>query len=148
MRPDVIRSPAGPFPTPAVVAVGAFSVGPSGGAVCYSDTKQLVTLHADLSRHKLSILVLSGGTWLFPPSTDKRQENHMKTSTLISTILITVAASGCATWDNMSSREKSASTGAAVGGVAGAVISNGGLLGTVGGAAIGGVIGDQVGKKK
>ena len=64
----------------------------------------------------------------------------MKTSTLISTILITVAASGCATWDNMSSREKSASTGAAVGGVAGAVISNGGLLGTVGGAAIGGVI--------
>ena len=72
----------------------------------------------------------------------------MKIQTLIPALLITVAASGCATWDNMSSREKSAATGAAVGGVAGAVISNGGVLGTVGGAAIGGVIGDQVGKNK
>jgi len=30
--------------------------------------------------------------------------------------------------------------------VAGAVITNGGILGTIGGAALGGVIGDQVGK--
>ena len=72
----------------------------------------------------------------------------MKARTLIPALLITFAASGCATWDNLSSREKSAATGAAVGGVAGAVVSNGGILGTVGGAAIGGVIGDQVGKKK
>ncbi|MCV2219399.1 MULTISPECIES: glycine zipper 2TM domain-containing protein [Thauera] len=72
----------------------------------------------------------------------------MKIHSLIPAILITIAATGCATWDNMSSREKSAVTGAAVGGVAGAVITDGGVLGTVGGAAIGGVIGDQVGKKK
>ena len=72
----------------------------------------------------------------------------MKARALIPALLITFAASGCATWDNLSSREKSAATGAAVGGVAGAVVSNGGILGTVGGAAIGGVIGDQVGKNK
>ena len=72
----------------------------------------------------------------------------MKTLTLIPTILLILAASGCASWDGMSSRQKSATTGAAVVGVAGAVISNGGVLGTVGGAAIGGVIGDQVGKQK
>ena len=71
-----------------------------------------------------------------------------RTRTLIRALLITFALTGCATWDNMSSREKSATTGAAVGGVAGAVISNGGILGTVGGAAIGGVIGDQIGKQK
>ena len=52
----------------------------------------------------------------------------MKARTLIPALLITFAASGCATWDNMSSREKSATTGAAVGGVAGAVVSNGGRI--------------------
>ncbi len=72
----------------------------------------------------------------------------MKMHTLIPAILITIAASGCSTWDGMSSRQKSATTGAAVGGVAGAVVTGGGVLGTVGGAAIGGVIGDQVGKNK
>jgi len=72
----------------------------------------------------------------------------MKTLILIPAILLTLAASGCSTWDGMSSRQKSATTGAAVGGVAGAVITDGGILGTVGGAAIGGVIGDQVGKNK
>ena len=72
----------------------------------------------------------------------------MKTRTLIPSIALILATSACSTWDGMSSRQKSATTGAAVGGVAGAVITDGGILGTVGGAAIGGVIGDQVGKKK
>lgn len=62
--------------------------------------------------------------------------------------LVAVASAGCSSWDNMSSRQKGAVTGAGVGGVAGAVISNGGVLGTVGGAAIGGVIGDQIGKNR
>ena len=44
----------------------------------------------------------------------------MKTTILIPAILLTLAASGCATWDGMSSRQKRATTGAAVGGVAGA----------------------------
>ena len=64
----------------------------------------------------------------------------MKIRTLVPALLLAAAATGCATWDNLSSREKSAATGA--------VVSNGGILGTVGGAAIGGVIGDQVGKNK
>lgn len=59
---------------------------------------------------------------------------------------IVLGTSACATWDNMSHREKSAVGGAAIGGVVGAAVTNGGVLGTVGGAAIGGVIGDQVGK--
>ena len=62
--------------------------------------------------------------------------------------LVVAASAGCSSWDNMSGRQKSAVTGAGVGGVAGAVISNGGVLGTVGGAAIGGVIGDQIGKNR
>jgi osmotically inducible lipoprotein OsmB len=55
---------------------------------------------------------------------------------------------GCSSWDNMSRRQKSAVTGAGLGGVAGAVVTGGGILGTVGGAAIGGVIGDQIGKNR
>ncbi len=62
--------------------------------------------------------------------------------------LMLLASVGCSTWESMDSRQKSAATGAGIGGVAGAVISDGGVLGTVGGAAIGGVIGDQVGKRR
>ncbi|MFN3987269.1 MAG: glycine zipper 2TM domain-containing protein [Rhodocyclaceae bacterium] len=70
-------------------------------------------------------------------------------TTIRNTLIIASLAlftAGCATWDGMSKREKSAVVGAGVGGVAGAVVTNGGVLGTVGGAAIGGVIGDQLGK--
>ncbi len=62
--------------------------------------------------------------------------------------LLAIALAGCSSWDSMSSRQKSAVTGAGVGGVAGAAISGGGVLGTVGGAAIGGVVGDQIGKNR
>jgi len=61
-------------------------------------------------------------------------------------ILLAVSMAGCSSWDSMSRRQKSTVGGAAVGGVAGAVITNGGILGTIGGAALGGIIGDQVGK--
>jgi len=72
----------------------------------------------------------------------------MNMRTLVPTVLVALAASGCATWDGMSSRERSAVVGAGVGGVAGAVATDGGVLGTVGGAAIGGVVGDQIGKRR
>lgn len=72
----------------------------------------------------------------------------MKARTLLASVVLLFAVSGCATWDGMSSREKSAAVGAGVGGVTGAVVTDGGVLGTVGGAAIGGVIGDQVGKRR
>lgn len=62
-------------------------------------------------------------------------------------VLLTAAlfTTGCS---NMSTRDKNTAIGAGVGGVAGAVLTGGGTLGTLGGAAIGGVIGNQVGKDK
>ena len=72
----------------------------------------------------------------------------MNIRTCLFAAMLALAAGGCATWDGMSSREKSAVIGAGVGGVAGSVITDGGVLGTIGGAAIGGVIGDQIGKDK
>jgi osmotically inducible lipoprotein OsmB len=65
----------------------------------------------------------------------------------VSSILLAVlvGASGCS---GMSTRDKNTAIGAGVGGVAGAVLTGGGTLGTLGGAAIGGVIGNQIGKDK
>ena len=47
---------------------------------------------------------------------------------------------------HLSTRDKSTIGGAAIGGVAGAVLTGGSGLGTAGGAAVGGLIGNQVGK--
>lgn len=52
---------------------------------------------------------------------------------------------GCA---GMSEREKGTAIGAGVGAVGGAVLTGGSALGTVGGAAVGGIIGNQVKKPK
>jgi len=68
-------------------------------------------------------------------------------SKLIGVSLLAAAAAGCSTWDGMSSREKGAVGGAAVGAAGGAALG-GGVLGTVGGAAVGGVVGDQIGKRR
>ena len=59
-------------------------------------------------------------------------------------VSLLVSASGCATWDSMSTRQKQTVVGAGVGGVVGAAVSDSAVLGTVGGAAIGGVIGNQL----
>jgi osmotically inducible lipoprotein OsmB len=48
----------------------------------------------------------------------------------------------------MSTRDENTAIGAGVGGVAGAILTGGGALGTIGGAAVGGVIGNQIGKEK
>lgn len=60
-------------------------------------------------------------------------------------MLVTVTTSlvACADW---SPRQRNTATGAAIGGAAGAVISGGGLLPALGGAAVGGVVGNQIGK--
>jgi osmotically inducible lipoprotein OsmB len=55
--------------------------------------------------------------------------------------LVVAALAGCA---GMSERDKHTAVGAAAGGVAGAVLTNGSALGTVGGAAVGGVIGHEI----
>ncbi|APC11987.1 MULTISPECIES: osmotically-inducible lipoprotein OsmB [Providencia] len=60
---------------------------------------------------------------------------------VIATVAISVSA--CS---NMSKRDKNTAIGAGVGAVGGAVLTGGSSLGTVGGAAIGGIIGHQVGK--
>ncbi|MFJ7566981.1 glycine zipper 2TM domain-containing protein [Herminiimonas sp. NPDC097707] len=52
---------------------------------------------------------------------------------------------GC---EGMSRRDQSMAIGAGAGAVGGAVLTNGSALGTIGGAAVGGVIGNEVGKDK
>jgi len=49
--------------------------------------------------------------------------------------------SGCA---GMSSQDKNTAIGAGVGAVGGAVLTDGSTLGTVGGAAVGGIIGHEI----
>jgi osmotically inducible lipoprotein OsmB len=70
------------------------------------------------------------------------KKNHSIAVIIISTAFI-FSLGGCS---SMSHREKSTAIGAGVGAAAGAVLTGGGVIGTVGGAAIGGVIGNQVGK--
>lgn len=60
--------------------------------------------------------------------------------TLILT-LFTVTVSGCANW---SKRNQNTAIGAGVGAIGGSVLTHGDTLGTLGGAAVGGVIGHQV----
>lgn len=65
-----------------------------------------------------------------------------------STIILTTFLIGLSGCSGMSSRDKSTAIGAGVGAIGGAVLTGGGVLGTVGGAAVGGVIGNQIGKDK
>ena len=58
------------------------------------------------------------------------------------------SVSGCASWDNMSHAQKGTVIGAGAGAATGAVITNGGALGTIGGGVVGGIIGHEVGERK
>jgi len=62
--------------------------------------------------------------------------------------LVVAMASGLGACSNMSRQDKATAAGAALGGVAGSVLTNGSAAGTVGGAVVGGVIGHEVEKKK
>jgi len=64
-------------------------------------------------------------------------------SVVVSALLLGVA--GCS---GMSTRDKDTAIGAGAGAVAGAVLTDGSAVGTIGGAAVGGLIGNQVGKGK
>lgn len=59
------------------------------------------------------------------------------------TAAMLVGLVGCA---GMSAQEKSTAIGAGVGAIGGSVLTGGSAIGTVGGAAVGGVIGHEVGK--
>jgi len=68
------------------------------------------------------------------------------TAASLSVCLLSVFLSGLTACSGMSTRDRDTAIGAGVGAVGGAVLTNGSALGTVGGAAVGGVIGNQVGK--
>lgn len=58
-----------------------------------------------------------------------------------SLIVVALGVTGCA---GMSNQDKNTAVGAGVGAVAGSVLTGGSPIGAVGGAAVGGVIGNQV----
>lgn len=70
--------------------------------------------------------------------------NSIKTITIASVAAVALL-SGCA---GMSERDKSVAVGAGVGAVAGSVLTGGSALGTLGGAAVGGVVGNEVSKDR
>jgi osmotically inducible lipoprotein OsmB len=73
----------------------------------------------------------------------------MKTMQRIAVSAVAVAVllgiGGCS---GMSTRDRDTAIGAGVGGVAGYAITDGSAVGTIGGAAVGGLIGNQIGKDK
>lgn len=79
--------------------------------------------------------------------------NTSHTQTLQSRPALVVAALACALLlstgcAGMSQQEKSTAIGAGVGAVGGAILTGGGTAGTLGGAAVGGVIGHELNKDK
>jgi osmotically inducible lipoprotein OsmB len=64
---------------------------------------------------------------------------HIAISTVAAVVL--VGLSGCG---GMTRQDRNTAIGAGVGGVAGSVLTGGSTLGTVGGAAAGGVVGNRV----
>jgi osmotically inducible lipoprotein OsmB len=61
------------------------------------------------------------------------------------TLLLALGLTGCA---GMSHRERNTALGAGVGAVAGSVLTGGSAIGTIGGAAVGGLIVNQAEKRK
>ena len=60
---------------------------------------------------------------------------------LVLTVVMSVSACG-----NWSKRDRNTAIGAGAGGLGGAVLTDGSTLGTLGGAAVGGIVGHQVSK--
>lgn len=64
-----------------------------------------------------------------------------KVSAILLAVVLATSVSGCSNW---SKRDRNTAIGAGVGAIGGSVLTNGSGLGTLGGAAVGGVIGHQV----
>jgi osmotically inducible lipoprotein OsmB len=79
---------------------------------------------------------------------DMHSENNMIIRTLISMASAITLASALSACGTPNRQQVGIGTGAVLGGVAGHMITDGSTLGTVGGAAIGGVVGNEVSKKK
>jgi osmotically inducible lipoprotein OsmB len=67
-------------------------------------------------------------------------KNNFQRLTILATIVVSIGLTGCA---GMTHRQQNTAAGAAVGGIAGSVLTGGSALGTIGGAAIGGYIGNS-----
>lgn len=61
--------------------------------------------------------------------------------------MLAVASLALAACSGMTTQEKSTAIGAGVGAIGGAILTGGSTTGTLGGAAVGGVIGHEVNKK-
>ncbi len=59
----------------------------------------------------------------------------------VAVIALLAALGGCA---GMSARDQNTAVGAGIGAIGGSILTNGSAIGTIGGAAVGGVIGNQV----
>lgn len=59
----------------------------------------------------------------------------------IAMVALLAGLGGCA---GMSARDQNTAVGAGIGAVGGAILTNGNPIGTIGGAAVGGVIGNQI----
>jgi len=69
--------------------------------------------------------------------------NNKKIAFSLLVVTVAVSLSGCAHW---SKRSRNTAIGATVGAVGGSVLTGGSTLGTLGGAAAGGIIGHQINK--
>ena len=67
----------------------------------------------------------------------------MRSITIAASITLVMGLTACS---GMSRQDQNTAIGAGAGAVGGAVLTGGSTIGTLGGAAIGGVIGNQVGK--
>jgi osmotically inducible lipoprotein OsmB len=70
------------------------------------------------------------------------ESTHKSTLGVLVAVLV-LGLAGCA---GMSSQDKNTAIGAGAGAVGGAILTGGSAIGTVGGAAVGGIIGHEVGK--
>ena len=59
----------------------------------------------------------------------------------VAAIALLAGLTGCA---GMSQRDQNTAVGAGIGAIGGSILTNGSAIGTIGGAAVGGVIGNQV----
>lgn len=73
----------------------------------------------------------------------------MKTIKVAATAVLAAAVlAGLSACSGMSRRDSDMAIGAGAGAVGGAVLTGGSAIGTIGGAAVGGVIGNEVGKDR
>ena len=67
--------------------------------------------------------------------------NTKKIATAVLEITLAMSVSACSNW---SKRDRNTAIGAGAGAIGGSVLTDGSALGTLGGAAVGGIIGHQV----